>query len=66
MADYLEHSKIVLKNVSDNPYLFRKELLKSLRWIKPEQTTALAAWCFYTFQNNYEDVLTEVFFSNLT
>ena len=57
----LEFSKSVLKKVSFDKKLFRKELKKASRWVKKEERTLLKAWCLATFGNQYKDVIYEVF-----
>ena len=57
----LELSKHVLQKVSFDRELFKKELRKSLRWIKPEERVPLKAWCMATFGAIYHDVIADVF-----
>ncbi len=62
----LELSKQILQKVSFDRKLFKKELKKSLRWIKPQEHLQLRAWCLATFGAIYYDVIQEVFESNLS
>jgi hypothetical protein len=62
----LELSKQILQKVSFDRKLFKKELKKSLRWIKPQERIQLKIWCMSTFGAIYYDVITEVFESNLS
>jgi hypothetical protein len=55
-----ELSKEILQKVSFDKILFKKELLKALRWLKQEEAMMLKAWCLATFAN-YSDVISEVF-----
>ncbi|MGY6562325.1 MAG: hypothetical protein ACXITV_09480 [Luteibaculaceae bacterium] len=57
----LEMSKKILMSVSFDRSLFRKELAKSIRWIKREERLLLKAWCVVMFGNQYSDVIQEVF-----
>jgi len=57
----LEMSKQILQKVSFDRILFRKELYKSLRWIKPSERLLLKGWCLATFGAMYTDVILEVF-----
>jgi len=57
----LEMSKKVLTKVSFDRALFRKELSKSIKWLKPKETLVLKAWCLATFGHMYQDVIQEVF-----
>ncbi len=58
----LEHQKKVLSGVSNNPYLFRKELLKSLHWLKHDELAELREWVKLKYGANYEQLITEVFY----
>lgn len=56
-----ELSKKVLTKVSFDRKLFRKELLKSKRWLKPKETIMLKAWCLATFGHMHKDIIIEAF-----
>lgn len=56
-----ELSKEILQKVSFDRRLFKKELLKALRWVKKEEKLLLKAWCLATFGNRYNDIIREVF-----
>ena len=51
----------VLTRVSFDRVLFKKELLKAKRWLKPKESLMLKAWCLATFGHVYRDVIAEVF-----
>jgi hypothetical protein len=55
-----EFSKKVLQKVSFDRRLFRKELLKAIRWVKTEERLALKVWCLATF-SQYHEIITECF-----
>ena len=55
-----EMSKLILQRVSFDKKLFRKELLKALKWLQPKEKTLLYAWCLANF-GMYRDVVIEVF-----
>jgi hypothetical protein len=57
----IEFSKHILKSVSFDKYLFKKELTKMLNWAKPDEALLLKAWCVATFGHMYGDVIREVF-----
>jgi hypothetical protein len=57
----LKYTKTVLQKVSFNKDLFKKELQKSLRWLKKDEVMVLQTWCVLTFGSIYMDVITEVF-----
>lgn len=56
-----ELSKHILQKVSFDRSLFRKELLKAVRWLKPDEKLLLQVWCISTFGHVYRDVINEVF-----
>ncbi len=57
----LKYTETVLQKVSFNKELFRKELSKSLKWLKSEEVTILKTWCIINFGVIYGDVITDVF-----
>jgi hypothetical protein len=62
----LELSKKILQKVSFDRHLFKKELKKSVNWVKPNERVLLKAWCLATFGATYKDVILEVFESSLS
>jgi hypothetical protein len=56
----LEMSKTILQRVSFDRKLFKKELLKAKKWLKPSERTLLYVWCLAQF-GMYRDVIAEVF-----
>lgn len=63
--DMLEQTKIVLSNVSFDLSLFRKELLKAIKWLKPSEIDALKIWCSENFSGIYNDICDEIIQHNL-
>lgn len=57
----LEFSQHILKSVSFDKSLFKKELKKMVIWAKPDEALLLKAWCIATFGHLYGDVITDVF-----
>jgi len=57
----LKYTETVLQKVSFNRELFKKELRKSIKWLKRDEVILLQAWCIINFGNVYKDVITEVF-----
>jgi len=57
----LEFSQHILKSVSFDKSLFKKELKKMVNWAKPDEALLLKAWCIATFGHLYGDVITDVF-----
>ena len=57
----LELSKSILEKVSFDKTLFRKELKKAIKWVKPDKKTLLKVWCLATFGHEYAEEIMEVF-----
>ena len=53
----LEFCKKVLTNVSFDRILFRKELLKAIKWVKKEELIQLREWCVRKFGYKYGDII---------
>ena len=58
----LEHQKIVLKGVSNDKKLFRKELIKSLAWLNAYELTQLRLWLRENFYQKHSDIIKEVLY----
>ncbi len=56
-----ELSKNILEKVSFDKTLFRKELIKAVKWLKPDEKVLLMIWCAATFGDKYKDVIKEVY-----
>jgi hypothetical protein len=56
----LHLSKSVLKKVSFDRKLFKKELIKAKRWLRKEEQLLLRAWCLATFAGVYDDVILDI------
>ena len=56
----LELSKHVLNKVSFDRSLFKKELRKSISWLKKEEINKLKTWCLASFVI-YNDMILDVF-----
>lgn len=57
----LELQKFVLQQVSDNETLFKKELVKTLKWINCSEAVELQKWVISKFGNLHPEVIDEVF-----
>ncbi len=57
----LELSKTILSKISFDKYLFKKELKKARKWVKPKEALVLKVWCLAQFGHLYKDVILEVF-----
>ena len=58
----LEHQKIILKNVSDNKQLFKKELIKSMIWLSSNELIQLRKWLREQFWESHADEINEVLY----
>ncbi|MAW21161.1 MAG: hypothetical protein CMD16_02050 [Flavobacteriales bacterium] len=56
----LEFSKKILKKVSFDKKLFKKELSKSARWLNKQEVITLKIWALTTF-SQYKTTILEVF-----
>jgi hypothetical protein len=54
-----EMSKKILEKVSFDRALFYKELVKNLRWVKPNEKVLLIAWCIANYGHLYKDLIKE-------
>lgn len=57
----LEFCKKVLTKVSFDRFLFKKELLKAIKWLNKEDLIALKTWCIGQFGNMYGDIIQDSF-----
>lgn len=57
----LEHQKLILANISSVKPLFKKELKKSIGWLRPEEMTELHRWIMESYGETHKDVIFEVF-----
>lgn len=65
MNKMYEMSQMILQRVSFDKTLFRKELVKAIKWLKPKERTLLYVWCLANF-GMYRDVVLEVFRQTVT
>jgi hypothetical protein len=65
MNKMYEMSQLILQRVSFDKTLFRKELMKAIKWLKPKERTLLYVWCLANF-GMYRDVVLEVFRQTVT
>jgi hypothetical protein len=57
----LDHQKSLLSNLSSIRHLFKKELVKSINWLKPEELTELYRWVIENYWDTHRDEISEVF-----
>ncbi len=62
----LEHQKKVLSGVSNNPYLFKKELLKSIKWLNHDDLAELQKWLKNKYGERYAGIITSEFFGGMS
>ena len=56
----LEFNKKILSKVSFDKKLFRKELLKGVKWLNKRDSIILKIWALSTF-SQYQDIIIDVF-----
>lgn len=61
MKAMLEYAKTILPRVSFSNDLFRKELLKCIGWIEPDEIDDLKRWAYDSFNEQFPEILDEVF-----
>lgn len=61
----LEHQKMVLKGVSSDKALFRKELKKSLLWLNEKEQKLLSKWVKENFAHLHADVIMDELYFKL-
>ena len=59
----LEHQKTVLRGVSDDKTLFRKELIKSMVWLDAHEQTELQGWVCTNYQMLHPEIIKDVLHS---
>jgi len=57
----LEHQKLILKRVSSNQEMFRKELEKSINWLRGKEIEELYQWLLNNFREEYGDLIKKKF-----
>jgi len=57
----LEYAKTILPRISFSNELFRKELTKCIGWIEPDEIDELRRWAYDTFEEQFPEILEEVF-----
>ena len=57
----LELQKLVLQNVSDNKELFRKEIVKSFRWLKSYEIYNLHKWLNENYGETHKEIIKDAF-----
>ena len=61
MTTMLDHQKIILEQLSHDKEMFRKEIVKSFKWLKSYEIIMLGRWLKENYGNTHADVIHEVF-----
>jgi hypothetical protein len=57
----LDHQKIVLDQLSNDKDLFRKEIIKSFKWLKSYEILQLYRWLKKKYGKLHADVIKDIF-----
>lgn len=57
----LDHQKLLLQKLSHDKRLFRKEILKSFKWLRSYEILSLHRWLKENYGRTHSDVIHEVF-----
>ncbi len=57
----MEYAKVILPAVCGWEELFRKELVKCLKWADSDEKMRLYQWCSETFFDEHPEILAEAF-----
>lgn len=61
MTTMLDHQKIILEQLSHDKDMFRKEIVKSFKWLKSYEIIMLRRWLKDNYSETHADVIHEVF-----
>ena len=61
MLTMLEHQKLLLDQLSYDKELFRKEIVKSFKWLKSYEIIRLHRWLNERYGTTHADVIQDVF-----
>ncbi len=61
MTTMLDHQKIILEQLSHDKEMFRKEIIKSFKWLKSYEIIMLRKWLKENYSDTHADVIHEVF-----
>lgn len=57
----LKHQQAVLNGVRSNRNLFKKELIKSLKWLNKNDLSHFIIWVTDNFYREYSEIIMDVF-----
>jgi len=60
----LEHQMTVLRGVSHDKALFRKELIKSMAWLDSHEQTQLRRWVSEHYQSVHPEIIKELLYTS--
>lgn len=61
MITMLEHQKLLLEKLSYDKELFKKELVKSFKWLKSYEIIKLHTWLKNKYGQTHGDIIQDVF-----
>jgi hypothetical protein len=61
MTTMLDHQKIILEQLSHDKEMFRKEIIKSFKWLRSYEIIMLRKWLKENYSDTHADVIHEVF-----
>jgi hypothetical protein len=56
----LEHQKILIDKLSYDKNLFKKEIVKSIKWLKVSDLYKLFDWLKQKYWNTHQDIIVNV------
>ena len=59
----LELQKFVLQQVCEDTRLFKKELIKSVKWLSLSEVEHLKQWLIVEYGHKHSEIINEVFMS---
>lgn len=57
----LDHQKSILVQLSGNKELFRKEIVKSFKWLKSYEILQLHQWLKENYMETHGDIIKDIF-----
>lgn len=57
----LDHQKSILEQLSNDKELFRKEIIKSFKWLKSYEIIQLHQWLKEKYGQTHREIIQEIF-----
>ncbi len=57
----LDHQKSILEQLSNDKELFRKEIIKSFKWLKSYEIIQLHKWLKEKYGKTHQEIIQEIF-----